>query len=147
MKESQIYRLRIAFLVAIGVLIIVFLGVIIVAATPQPKYELVGPIAEYSASSEPYDLGERMGFYMVNTGAEILALDERAPRNTLCRVQWDAPNRVFRDPCFGTTFDLVGEYRTGPPSKGLGRYRVRIEDQNIWVSVNSIEEGKIPSQE
>jgi hypothetical protein len=145
--EVHMYRLRIALLGAIGVLIIVSLGVIIVAAMPRPKYELVGSITEYSTSSEPYDLGEGMGFYLVNTGAEILALDERAPRNTLCRVKWDAPSMVFRDPCFGTTFDLDGEYRTGPPSKGLGRYRVRIKDQNIWVSVNSIDEGKIASQE
>jgi hypothetical protein len=77
-------------------------------ALPQPDFELIGSVEEYPASAAPYDLRASAGYYLVNTGSEILALNLQAPRKAGCRIYWDTERGRFQDPCFGTIFDLTG---------------------------------------
>jgi hypothetical protein len=134
----RLFTLRFALLAALSVLGLVLVGVVILFVLPRPEYQLLGLIDDYPASSRPYDLHQAGGYYLVNTGAELLAINPNAPRKAGCRVFWDEARDRFSDPCFGTIFNLTGEYVDGPPSPPLGRYLVRIEDERIWVSTDAL---------
>jgi len=138
------YFLRIGFLGALALLVIILLAVITYLAIPKPHFELLGTTQGYPASKTPYDLRASHGYYMVNTGDEMLSLDPSAPRKAGCWIYWDVPRHRFSDPCFGTIFDLGGEYVNGPPSPPMRRFLVRIEGQEIWVSTESVVSGGWP---
>jgi nitrite reductase/ring-hydroxylating ferredoxin subunit len=129
--------LRITFLAALLGLILLLAGAIVMFALPRPKYEQLGSIEDYPARDQPYDLLQERGYYLVNSGAEIMAINPNAPRKAGCRVYWDEELGRFSDPCFGTIFNLAGEYLNGPPSPPLGRYPVRVEGHMVWVSTNT----------
>ena len=134
-------HLRTSFLIAVIVLVLICLGLLITFALPRPEFELIGTTKSYPARSEPYDLRETGGYYLVNTGFKILALNPRTPRRAGCWIIWDEDKGQFRDPCVGTSFDLTGRYESGPLSPPLQRYRVRTENESIWVSTNSVDEN------
>jgi len=51
-----------------------------------------------------------------------------------CLLLWDKVNSRLEDPCFGSRFDLTGQYISGPSPRDLDRLPTSVRDGIIWVT-------------
>ncbi len=105
---------------------------------PALNRALVGEVADFPPNDQPYRVFVHGSpLYVVSAGGELMALYpvvKKAVRN--CRVVWVPINMRFEDPCWGAKFDLRGHYLSGPASRGLDQYPLRIEKGQIWVDLS-----------
>lgn len=52
-----------------------------------------------------------------------------------CRVEWDAARGTFLCPCHQGRFDRDGQVLEGPPTEPLPAYPVRIDGDNLFVTL------------
>lgn len=103
---------------------------------PKPGSITVGTVQDFQSVHEPRLFWlDSTPFYVVKSGDEIIALSAysisgRKP----CFAKWDLKKESFVDPCWGTRFDIHGDYQFGPPAE-LTRLPVRIVDGEVWVEV------------
>lgn len=50
-----------------------------------------------------------------------------------CAYRWDTAKHLFLCPCHGSTFDKNGQVVTGPASRPLDRYAVKVEGSRLWL--------------
>jgi menaquinol-cytochrome c reductase iron-sulfur subunit len=50
-----------------------------------------------------------------------------------CAYHWQAERKAFLCPCHGSVFDIEGNVITGPASRPLDRYAVKIEGSRLWL--------------
>lgn len=50
-----------------------------------------------------------------------------------CRVRWISENEQFFCPCHTAVFDKNGDVASGPPPRPLDRYKVKIEDDQLYI--------------
>jgi len=50
-----------------------------------------------------------------------------------CAYRWDAGKHLFACPCHGSTFGRDGQVVTGPATRPLDRYRVKVEEDRLWL--------------
>jgi len=127
LHEFCIYLLLIALFTFIGALVWIGLRY----ALPPPKLELVGNLADFPPSNEPYHYtNEKVDIYIVNTENKVLALIPKTPSLWQCNVRWVSANKRFEEPCLGAKFALTGAYLFGPGARGLDRYPIRMTATN-----------------
>jgi nitrite reductase/ring-hydroxylating ferredoxin subunit len=51
-----------------------------------------------------------------------------------CLLLWNSVDLRFDDPCFGSRFDLSGNYLSGPSPRALDQLPASIRDGMIWVT-------------
>ncbi|MFN8487640.1 MAG: hypothetical protein U0350_08625 [Caldilineaceae bacterium] len=125
LRELCIYLLLISLFTLIGTL----MWIILRYALPQPKLVLVGNLADFPPSNEPYHyVNEKVDVYIVNTENKLLALIPQTPNLWQCNIRWVNANNRFEEPCLGAKFALTGAYLFGPGVRGLDRYPVRMTD-------------------
>jgi hypothetical protein len=131
-RREFTYYFFFATLVVLGVALLV--GVIWMLL-PAPNRTLVGDVADFPPSDQPYRVFiNGSPLYVVSTGDELIALDPVVKKLAKsCRVVWVPINTRFEDPCWGAKFDLRGNYLDGPASRGLDQYPLRIEKSQVWV--------------
>ncbi len=78
--------------------------------------------------------------YLTRHEGEVVALWSRCP-HLGCRVPWCESSGEFECPCHGTTFNRLGEHRAGPAPRGMDRFAVTIEDDNIMIDTGVIIRG------
>ncbi len=103
-------------------------------ATPRVPYVEIGAVEDFPRSTEPYPV--KIGDFeawVVNTGGEIIVFAPVTPRLGGCRFKWLPERSQFRDPCLGTAFRLTGETCSGPPSRDLDRYAIRLRGERLLV--------------
>jgi cytochrome b6-f complex iron-sulfur subunit len=47
----------------------------------------------------------------------------------------------FECPCHGSIYDLAGEYITGPAGRGMDRYEVKLDGDNVVVDTGVLISG------
>ena len=77
---------------------------------------------------------------------EIVALSEKCT-HLGCRVPFCQSSGQFECPCHGTTFNRVGEYRSGPAPRGMDRYPVEVENGLLVIDTGAPIEGPSPGGE
>jgi len=51
-----------------------------------------------------------------------------------CLLLWDPDNNWIHDPCFGSKFDLTGQYISGPSRRNLDQLPATVREGIIWVT-------------
>lgn len=78
--------------------------------------------------------------YLTKNDDEIVALWSRCP-HLGCRVPWCETAGEFECPCHGTSFNRIGEHRDGPSPRGMDRFEVAIEEDQIVIDTGLIVAG------
>jgi menaquinol-cytochrome c reductase iron-sulfur subunit len=50
-----------------------------------------------------------------------------------CAYGWNSSRREFQCPCHGSTFSKEGKVLTGPASRPLDQYLVKVEGARLWL--------------
>jgi cytochrome b6-f complex iron-sulfur subunit len=78
--------------------------------------------------------------YLTKEGDEILALWSRCP-HLGCRVPWCESAGEFECPCHGTRFNRIGEHRSGPAPRGMDRFPVSVEGDQVVIDTGVVLTG------
>jgi cytochrome b6-f complex iron-sulfur subunit len=78
--------------------------------------------------------------YLTKQNDEVVALWSRCP-HLGCRVPWCESAGEFECPCHGTSFNRIGEHRSGPAPRGMDRFAVTIEDGQLVIDTGLITSG------
>ncbi len=78
--------------------------------------------------------------YLTRHEDEIVALWSRCP-HLGCRVPWCESAGEFKCPCHGTTFNRLGEHRSGPAPRGMDSFAVAIEDDSVVIDTGVVISG------
>ena len=78
--------------------------------------------------------------YLTRVDGEILAVWQRCP-HLGCRVAWCDSSGQFECPCHGSTFNRVGEHRTGPAPFGMQRFGVQVVEGVVEVDTGNVSAG------
>ena len=84
--------------------------------------------------------------YLTKAGDEIVAISEICP-HLGCRVEWCDSSRQFECPCHGSTFNRLGEYRSGPSPRGMDRHPVVLNNGVVEVDTGETVAGAAPGPE
>lgn len=98
----------------------------------------VGSVKSFATDTSTYVPAGRM--YVVNANDYLFALSQKCP-HLGCRVPFCESSGRFECPCHGSIYDLAGEYIAGPAPRGMDRYEIKIEGDNVVVDTNVLENG------
>lgn len=147
-RQEAMFYFWLAALLWLGMALVGVLIWSVSSASISPLVR-VGAVADFPPRARPYSLpieikGQpSVGVYLVNTGAEILALNAKNI-NTLAsypceeRIVWVPVNGRFEGPCTGDKFALDGKWISvrGEVKRGLQSFPVEIREGEIWVDVS-----------
>jgi len=75
-----------------------------------------------------------------NSEDEIIALWSRCP-HLGCRVPWCESAGEFECPCHGTSFNRIGEHRSGPAPRGMDQFEVIVEGDQVVIDTGVVISG------
>ena len=78
--------------------------------------------------------------YVVNANDYLFALSQKCP-HLGCHVPYCESSGRFECPCHGSIYDLAGEYITGPAPRGMDRYEVKLDGDNVVVDTGVLTAG------
>ena len=78
--------------------------------------------------------------FVVNANDYIFALSQKCP-HLGCHVPYCESSGRFECPCHGSIYDLAGEYVAGPAPRGMDRYAVTFEGENVVVDTGALQAG------
>jgi cytochrome b6-f complex iron-sulfur subunit len=78
--------------------------------------------------------------YVVNANDYVFALSQKCP-HLGCHVPYCESSGRFECPCHGSVYDLAGEYISGPAPRGMDRYEVTLDGDNVVVDTGKLETG------
>ena len=55
-----------------------------------------------------------------------------------CRVPFCASSQWFECPCHGSKYNFAGEYQLGPAPRGMDRFKVKVENGNVFVDTSTV---------
>ncbi len=84
--------------------------------------------------------------YLHEVDGEVVALWQKCP-HLGCRVAWCESSREFECACHGSTFNRLGEVRSGPSPRGMDKFEVIVGGEVIEVDTGSVVEGAPPGTE
>ena len=90
----------------------------------------VGAASNFANGTSTYVAGGR--FYVVNAGDQVFALSQKCP-HLGCKIPFCDSSGRFECACHGSVFDLGGEYIKGPSPRGMDRYFVKADGDNLVV--------------
>ncbi len=91
-------------------------------------------------------VSEAQAYVTKDPAGEVVALWWRCP-HLGCRVPWCESSGQFECPCHGSTFNRLGEYRTGPTPRGLDAFDVEIVEGAVVIDTGSVTNGPPPGPE
>ena len=127
-------------------------GALLIGAAAYTGYEALRPLAtgaggakisvgtttSFAQDTSTYVPAGRM--YMVNANNYLFALSQKCP-HLGCHVPFCESSGRFECPCHGSIYDLAGEYIAGPAPRGMDRYKVTLEGENVIVDTSTLEAG------
>lgn len=108
---------------------------------------VVGKTADFSEQITHFHAYENDMFpqvFIVNQNGRFSAFPKLTPNFDLfpqCELAWIDSLQYFGDSCWGTHFNINGEYAYGPAYKNLDRYPVEIINNNVYIDFGNIVEG------
>jgi len=90
----------------------------------------VGSVSSFTEGTSTYVPAERL--YVVNAKNYLFALSQKCP-HLGCHVPYCESSGRFECPCHGSIYDLAGEYVAGPAPRGMDRFQVKIDGDNVVV--------------
>ncbi len=78
--------------------------------------------------------------YVVNAKDYLFALSQKCP-HLGCHVPFCESSGRFECPCHGSIYDLAGEYIGGPAPRGMDRYEVTLDGDNVVVDTSVLKTG------
>lgn len=108
-------------------------------ALPQTERSYVGDLTDFPHAATPYVVSNEGGIaYLVRFEEELRAFFIRTPHGH-CFYKWVESNNRFEDPCYGSKFDLMGNYIEGPSTRSLDEHPHIIEsDGKIFVNFQQV---------
>lgn len=147
-RQEAVFYFWLAALLWLGIALVAVI-VWAVVSVSGTRLTRLGLVADFPPRAQPYYLlveikGQPfVAVYLVNTGAQILALNaENTSRNSLfsCseRVVWVPINKRFEGPCTGNKFALDGKWISSfnNPRRGLDSFPLEVRDGEIWLDLN-----------
>ena len=98
----------------------------------------VGTTSSFAKDTSTYVPAGRM--YVVNANNYLFALSQKCP-HLGCHVPFCESSGRFECPCHGSIYDLAGEYIAGPAPRGMDRYEVTLDGQNVVVDTSVLKTG------
>jgi nitrite reductase/ring-hydroxylating ferredoxin subunit len=98
----------------------------------------VGSTTSFAEDTSTYVAAGRM--YIVNANSYLFALSQACP-HLGCHVPYCESSGRFECPCHGSIYDLAGEYIAGPAPRGMDRYGVTLDGQNVVVDTRVLKAG------
>jgi cytochrome b6-f complex iron-sulfur subunit len=97
-----------------------------------------GSVSDYPEGVVKYFLDGR--FYVTSSDGEVVALYQKCP-HLGCRVPFCDSSGRFECPCHGSKYNLRGEYIEGPAPRGMDRFLIRVEGDQVVVDTGEVKEG------
>ena len=97
-----------------------------------------GPVVEFPEGTVRYFLNGR--FYVTSYDGSLHALYQKCT-HLGCRVPFCDTSKMFECPCHGSVFNVKGEYIAGPAPRGMDRFPVTIEGDEVIVDTAALIEG------
>ena len=72
--------------------------------------------------------------------AGLLALHQKCT-HLGCRVPFCSTADEFQCPCHDGVYSRVGEYRSGPPPRGLDLFPIVVIDEKVWIDTGRLTRG------
>ncbi len=106
-----------------------------IADTRQPFYSGAGRFYIVAYDGRPTEGVDYERDGLVAQG--LMALYQRCV-HLGCRVPFCESSQWFECPCHGSKYNTAGEYKLGPAPRGLDRFRVRVEEDQLMVDTSEI---------
>jgi cytochrome b6-f complex iron-sulfur subunit len=95
-----------------------------------------GSIADYmEEGAVQYFLDGR--FYVTMYQGGLRALYQKCP-HLGCRIPFCESSDQFECPCHGSTYNVIGEYLTGPAPRGMDRFPITISGDRVVVDTSTV---------
>lgn len=127
-------------------------GALLIGAAGYTAYEALRPLTT-GASGGTIDVGSPANFksgtatyfpegrlYVVNAKEHYFALSQKCP-HLGCKIPFCESSGNFECPCHGSFFDIAGEYIRGPSPRGMDRYEMKLEGNNLVVDTGVLKDG------
>ncbi|HEX6578477.1 MAG TPA: ubiquinol-cytochrome c reductase iron-sulfur subunit [Jiangellaceae bacterium] len=123
-------------------------GALLAVAAAWTAYESLRPLAQATeGGSLALGKAQRFGpgtatyvsaarLYVVNAEGHYFALSQKCP-HLGCRVPFCDSSGRFECPCHGSVFDLAGEYVKGPSPRGMDRYELTVQGDELVVDTGA----------
>jgi cytochrome b6-f complex iron-sulfur subunit len=98
-----------------------------------------GPVSDY-AKNDTVHYFQDGRFYLAASDGELVALYQKCP-HLGCKVDFCTSSGLFECPCHGSVYNVRGEYLHGPAPRGMDRFRLRIQGDQVLVDTGEVVEG------
>ncbi len=88
----------------------------------------------------PYDGNGTNTIYKGVTEGGYMALYQRCV-HLGCRVPWCASSQWWECPCHGSKYNQAGEYKEGPAPRGLDRFPITLQGDQVVVDTSKLVTG------
>jgi Rieske Fe-S protein len=78
--------------------------------------------------------------YVTSFEGKLSALYQKCP-HLGCKVPFCTTSNQFECPCHGSVYNIKGEYLDGPAPRGMDRFPLRIENDQVVVDTGTLVEG------
>jgi len=78
--------------------------------------------------------------YIASFDGKLSALFQKCP-HLGCKVPFCETSGQFECPCHGSVYNIKGEYLDGPAPRGMDRFPIRIENDQVIVDTGTLVEG------
>ena len=127
-------------------------GALLAVAAGWTVYESLRPLSQTGAGGPltlkaPGNYPDGTATYVVegqlfitNAKGNLFALSQKCP-HLGCHVPFCESSGRFECPCHGSIYDLAGEHIAGPAPRGMDRYDVKLDGQNVVVDTGVLQSG------
>jgi cytochrome b6-f complex iron-sulfur subunit len=98
-----------------------------------------GAVSDYTTSGTVQYFQDGR-FYIASSNGKLVALYQKCP-HLGCKVGFCDTSGRFECPCHGSVYNVRGEYLGGPAPRGMDRFRLRIEGDQVLVDTGEVVEG------
>ena len=109
------------------------------AAGEDAGFERV--VLEYETKDGWLTNTERTLAYVKRTKVDEVIAISAGCTHLGCIVTWNEDENIFQCPCHDGRYDADGKVIAGPPPAPLNRHKIKIEDEKIYVSTETVPYG------